>query len=187
MSEKAITIYTPSDAAPHITADDDAFIYDSILGGKSGLLGNMTCKISGKNLILSGGGASNCGYIIRIPSGETVTLPVTNGTQGLKRIDAVVSQFTKGGGTSADSHIIKLVTGNAAESPTPPAMTTAALNSTGDINQIPLFYVKLNGVNITEVTQAAENLTTGKTDNSPKFFVQSSQPASPKTGDLWFW
>lgn len=188
MSEKAITIYTPSDAAPHITADDDAFIYNSLLGGKSGILGNMTCTEDGLgNLVLSGGGVSNLGYIMRIPSGEDVILSVPNGTQGLNRIDTVVSQFTKGGGTSPDSHIIALVKGTAAEKPVPSTITTGNLINMGDVNQIPLFYVLISGVNIVGITQAAENLITGDNDNSPQVFVQEAQPSSPETGDLWFW
>lgn len=187
MSEKAITIYTPSDTEPHITADDDAFIYNSLLGGKSGILGNMTCTASGASLVLSGGGASNCGYILRIPNGENVTLTVPNGTQGMKRIDAVISQFTKGGGTSPDSHIITLVKGTAAEAPVPPTMITSSLESSGDVNQIPLFYITLDGVNIIEVAQSAESLMMMDNDDSTQIFVQEAQPASPKTGDLWFW
>lgn len=187
MSEKAITIYTPSDSAPHITADDDAFIYNSLLGGKSGILGAMTCtNDSAGNLVISGGGVSNLGYIMRIPRGEDVTLTVPNGTQGLNRIDTVVSQFTKGGGTASDSHIIALVKGTASENPVPSSITTGELVNMGDVNQVPLFYVQLNGVNIVGIVQAAKNLMTDD-DNSPNFFVQEAQPSSPKTGDLWFW
>lgn len=185
MSEKAITIYTPSDAEPHITADDDAFIYDSILGGRSGILGDMTCSVSSGSVVLEGGGVSNRGYILRIPNGENVTLAVPVGSQGLNRIDTVVSQFTKGAGTVADNHVITLVKGTAAESPSPPALTESELTGAGDVNQVALYYVMLSGLEIVGIVHVGQKLGIG--DNSVQLYVQSEQPKSPNIGDLWFW
>lgn len=185
MSEKAITIYTPSDADPHITADDDAFIYDSILGGRSGILGDMTCDISTGSVVLEGGGVSNRGYILRIPSGENVTITVPTGSQGLNRIDTVVSQFTKGAGTVADQHVITLVKGTAATSPVPPTLTESKLTNAGDINQVALYYIMVSGVEVVGMVPIAETLGIG--DNSVQVYVQSEQPTSPNIGDLWFW
>lgn len=186
MSEKAITIYTPSDADPHITADDDAFIYDSILGGRSGILGEMTCTVLADNsIVLEGGGVSNRGYILRIPSGDNVTLAVPTGSQGLMRIDAVVSQFVKGAGTVADQHTIELIKGTAAASPVPPTLTQSELANAGDINQVALYYIMLNELEVVGIVPMAESLGIG--DNSVQIYVQSEQPTSPNMGDLWFW
>ncbi len=185
MSEKAITIYTPSNADPHITADDDAFIYNSILGGKSGILGEMKCSVSSGNVVLNGGGVSNRGYILRIPDGESVTLAVPTGSQGLMRIDTVVSQFTKGAGTTADKHTIELVKGTPSASPVPPTLLESELTNTGDVNQVPLYYIMLNELEVVGIEYVGQKL--GISDNSTQIYVQSAQPSAPNVGDLWFW
>lgn len=185
MSEKAITIYTPSDAEPHITADDDAFIYNGILGGQSGFLGEMECTVESGNLVLTGGGVSNRGYVMRIPEGESVSLSIPTGSQGMLRIDTVVSQFTKGGGTVADSHTIQLIKGTPSTEPELPTLMTSELTTAGDINQIPLFYVVMYELEVYSVVRAAEIL--GINYDAPEIYVQSSEPETPKAGDLWFW
>ncbi|MBQ3969255.1 MAG: hypothetical protein II685_02070, partial [Clostridia bacterium] len=112
MGQKAITIYTPSTAEPHITADDDAFIYHALLNGRDGILGDLTCtKVNNNTVRLSGGGCANRGHILRIPDGENLDLTVTTGTAGYKRYDCVVAEFEKGGGSDADSYTIKIVAG----------------------------------------------------------------------------
>ena len=69
MSQKAITIQTPDWEIPHITADDDAFIYASLAGVQSGILGDLTCvKVDNNTVRLSGGGVMNRGHILRIPA-----------------------------------------------------------------------------------------------------------------------
>lgn len=185
MSEKAITIYTPSDAEPHITADDDAFIYNGILGGKSGFLGEMSCTVQSGNLVLTGGGVSNRGYVMRIPEGESVSIPIPTGTQGMMRIDTVVSQFTKGGGTVADSHTIQLIKGTPSTSPEQPTLVTSELTTIGDVNQVPLFYVLMYELEVYSVIRATTVL--GINYNAPEIYVQSEEPDMPKAGDLWFW
>lgn len=185
MAEKAITIYTPSDMPPHITAEDDAFIYNSILGGKSGILGNLSCTASGGSVVLRGGGVSNCGYILRIPDGQSVTLNSANLAQGMMRIDTVVSQFTRGGGTTADSHTFALIKGEASTSPEPPALIQSSLQNNGDVNQIALYYIVLFENQVTDIIQAADNLP--QSGETRRIYVQQTAPASPNEGDLWFW
>ena len=75
MGQKAITIYTPSSAAPHISAEDDAFIYHSLLGNKSGILGALSCVKTAANAIsLSGGGvAYSNGYSASFASGGVIS------------------------------------------------------------------------------------------------------------------
>ncbi len=184
MSQKAITINTPSSAEAHITADDDAFIYDSILGGKSGILGALTCKKVNNNTVrLSGGGASNMGYVLYVPKGESEDLTVNSGAQGVKRYDLVAAQFTRGSATAADKLVFTVITGTAGTSPSDPALVTSDLLSAGDINQVPLFRITINGTTLTAIDQIADSLpsTVGR-----MLYVGSSEPETASEGDIWF-
>lgn len=162
MGQKAITIYTPSSAAPHISAEDDAFIYHSLLGNKSGILGALSCaKVSANTVRLSGGGVAYNGRILRIPTGETLDLTVAEGSDNY-----IVAEFTAGGGDISDVYEIKAVTSTIAN------------------NQLELFHVADNGT----ITQIAENLPkTVDVPNVPNVYVRQAQPPSPQIGDLWFW
>ena len=147
MSQKAITIQTPDWEIPHITADDDAFIYASLAGVQSGILGDLTCvKVDNNTVRLSGGGVMNRGHILRIPADEVLDLSVDSGTAGYKRYDVVAAEFVKGGGEVADSFEIKIVKGESSSTiPQAPTMVTSDLIDSGDINQIALFKLQING------------------------------------------
>ena len=147
MSQKAITIQTPDWEVPHITADDDAFIYASLAGVQSGILGDLTCvKVDNNTVRLSGGGVLNRGHALRIPADEILDLSVDSGTAGYKRYDVVAAEFVKGGGEVADSFEIKIIKGLLSTTePQMPTMTTSDLIDSGDINQIALFKLQIDG------------------------------------------
>ena len=159
MSYKAITIYTPAGTDPHIAAEDDAFIYDSIFACTSGRLGGITCtRVDNNTVRLSGGGASNHGYILRIPSGNTHDLSVSSGSQNLMRHDLVVSRFIRGGSNTADVHEFAIVEGVPASSPQDPQLTVSDLRLYGDVNEVALFRIVLNKLTITSVTPMGRDL-----------------------------
>ena len=166
MGQKAITIYTPEGTAAHIAAEDDAFIFRSLLGAESGIVGSLSCvKVDDNTVRLSGGGVSNRGY---------------------SRIDTVAAVFTKGGGEVADTHTFAVVKGTPVTgTPSAPALTSSALLSTGHVNQTAVFYVRITGSEITSVSRAAAQLPAAS--SAPKVFVQQAQPSSPSVGDLWLW
>ena len=114
MGQKAITIFTPSGASAHISAEDDAFVHRCMLGADSGIIGSLSCvKVDDNTVRLSGGGVSNHGYIMWIPEGETLELSVDAGVAGYNRIDTVASVFTRGGGDVADTHTLTVIKGKA--------------------------------------------------------------------------
>lgn len=154
--QKAITIYTPSSAAPHISAEDDAFIYHSLLGSKSGILGALSCVKTAANAIsLSGGGVAYNGRILWIPTGETLGLTIVDGS-----VNRVVAEFTAGGGDVADTYKIK-------------ATRSAVAN-----NQLELFRVAANGT----ITQIAENLP----KSTPTIIYGTGEPSGGNNGDIYF-
>ena len=158
MGQKAITIYTPSSAAPHISAEDDAFIYHSIFGNKSGILGALTCvKVDTSTVRLSGGGVTYNGRILWIPTGQTLNLTIVDG-----RVNYIVAEFTAGGGDTADSYEIK-VTQNAVAN-----------------NQLELFRIAENGT----IAQTAQNLP--ETANVPNITYGTAEPSGGSNGDIYF-
>ena len=189
MGQKAITIYTPEGTAAHITAEDDAFIHRCMLGGVSGVIGSLKCeKVDDNTVRLSGGGASNKGFILRIPEGETAELAIDNGEPGKSRVDIVAAAFTKGGGDVADSHVFTVIKGTPAASdpvaPAAPVIPIAQL-TTGSTTYAALFYIHISGSQITGITRVADKLPAAS--SLPGIYVQQSAPSSPSTGDLWFW
>ncbi len=184
MSQKAITINTPSSSTPHITADDDAFILNAVLGEKSGILGSLVCEKAGNNAVrLSGGGASNMGYVLYVPKGESETLTVKSGTQGVSRHDLVVAQFTRGSSTAADKLIFTVVSGTSSASPADPSLRKSDLLSAGDVNQTALFRIRINGTTLSSIEQVAPTLPGA---GGRMLYVGSSRPASASEGDIWF-
>ncbi len=159
MSYKAITIYTPPDSPPHISAEDDAFIYNSLVGGRSGIFGSLTCTIVNDTRVrLGGGGVINKGYVMYIPSGTTHELTVDEGTQSLSRHDLVVAEFIKGGGSDADLHRFKIIKGTPSAAPADPPLTTSPLLSKGDTCQMAIFRIVIDGYTLRRIEPLVQNL-----------------------------
>lgn len=180
MGQKAITIYTPSSASPHITADDDAFTYASLAGIDSGILGGLSCtKVDNNTVRLSGGGAMNRGHIIRIPTGENLDLTVETGTAGATRYDSVVAEFVKGGGNDADTYEIKVIKGTTS----PPSLTTSNLTAAGNVNQVELYRLYINGTTLSTITQKAPSI-----NRAPAIYYGTGEPSASLgvDGDIYF-
>ena len=159
MGQKALTIYTPSSAEPHITAEDDAFIFNSIFGGESGILGSLSCvKVDTTTVRLSSGGVIYNGRILWIPTGQTLDL--INIIDGMT--NHIVAEFTAGGGDTADNYVIK------------------AIQTTVASNQIELFRVSDSGT----ISKIDQNLP--KTVNVPTITYGTSEPSGGSNGDIYF-
>ena len=183
MGQKAITIYTPEGAAPHITAEDDAFIYGSFYSVTSGLMGGLTCtRIDNNTVQLSGGGVMNRGHILRIPDGETLSLTVESGTAGYNRYDSVVAEFIKGGGADADTYRIKVITGTpSGGTPLVPSPVKSNLLNKGDNNQIEMFRLLISGTAISSIQQVAASL-----PQVPNISYGTTNPGGGNDGDIYF-
>ena len=159
MGQKALTIYTPSSAEPHITAEDDAFIFNSIFGGESGILGSLSCvKVDTTTVRLSSGGVIYNGRILWIPTGQTLDL--INIIDGMT--NHIVAEFTAGGGDVADTYEIKV--------------TRSAVAN----NQIELFRIAENGT----ISQIAQSLP--ETANVPNITYGTADPSGGSNGDIYF-
>lgn len=161
MAQKAITIYTPSSAAPHIYAEDDAQVYRAIFG-KSGITEGdemLACSLIDNNTVrLASGTFVNQGYLICVPGGSYEDLKVDSGTQNLFRKDLVIAEFVRGGGDVADTHVFKVIKGTAAASEgaaVVPRLTQDNLSSGGNKRQEALYQININGLSISSITRVA--------------------------------
>jgi hypothetical protein len=187
MSQKAITINTASETPAHITADDDAYIYNAILGGQSGILSGLSCtKVNDNTVVLSDGGFSNQGYIVRIEKGDTESFTVDTGSQGVSRIDTIISEFSRNAAGEFDTHQLKLIKGTPSVSPTAPALTSQSIDGGGVLSQLPLYHIRIDGISITSITAAAQTVTQAN-EGAVTVFVQENEPSSAAVGDLWIW
>ena len=161
MAQKAITIYTPSTAAPHIYAEDDAQVYRAIFG-KSGITEGdnmLACSLIDNNTVrLSSGTFVNQGYLVCVPGGSYEDLNVESGTQGLYRTDLVIAEFVRGGGDTADTHVFKVVKGTAAAASgaaAAPTLTKEDLSSGGNKRQEALYQINIDGLSIASIVRVA--------------------------------
>jgi hypothetical protein len=162
MAQKAITIYTPTTATPHINAEDDAQIYRAVFGGNGITEADnlLACtKVSDTSVSLDSGLFCNQGYMVGVSGGTTATLAVTAGSVGTYRKDYVVADFTRGGGASADTHVFAVVAGTPAATEVGaalPSLTQNDLSAGGARRQQPLFSILMSGTTLSTITRVAD-------------------------------
>ncbi len=161
MAQKAITIYTPPTANPHIYAEDEAQTNRARFGG-SGILdvdGSLACTAIDNNTVRLASGMYCCqGYLLSVPGGSTEDLPVISGTAGMYRKDLVIAEFIRGGGAVADELVFRVLKGTAAATEAaavPPTLTQDNLGAGGSVRQEALYQINLYGISIQTITRIA--------------------------------
>ena len=81
---------------------------------------------------------------------DEVTL--TNGSQGMKRIDLIVNRYTRNAETEVENCSWKVIQGTpVASNPAVPAYTSGNLQNGDLVDECPAFEVHYDGINVTEV------------------------------------
>lgn len=151
---KGITVNTPPEAEPHIYAEDDAAIYQSILGADGVTTIGQQCKattLSNNKVRISDGVVIVGGHIARIPYGEYVDCEIANGQSGQKRNDIIIAKIVSTGTGGIDTMTCEVKQGVAGVSATDPALTQDDIYNSGKIREIPLYRVKIEGLSIVAV------------------------------------
>ena len=148
-----ITGYTGS---PHVTAEQDRDINIGIFGNESYVLqtgSQLTAEVSSNNEIkVRDGVIMHQGCAASIKKNTYDSLTITNGSQGMKRVDLIVARYSREPSTNEESLTLKVIQGTPSEnSPTVPGYTTGDIQSGDLVADMPLYQVILNGLNITEV------------------------------------
>ena len=181
-----ITGYTGS---PHVTAEQDRDINIGIFGNESYVLqtgSQLTAEVSSNNEIkVRDGVIMHQGCAASIKKNTYDSLTITNGSQGMKRVDLIVARYSRDPSANEESLTLKVIQGTPSEnSPTVPGYTTGDIQSGDLVADMPLYQVILNGLNITEVkklfsvqgsiAELSSNLKTATADSGWKYMTNAN-------------
>ena len=152
---------------PHVTSQQFRQIIE-------GIVGDGSCKLpSGENLEpelvsnnslkIRSGMMCHHGNVSSVKIGTYDEVELTNGSQGMKRIDLVVNRYTRNEEDNTEKNEWIVIMGTPAESnPTVPEYTKGNLQEGDLVDDCPAFEVHFDGINITEVTKMLEISQTNK-------------------------
>ena len=107
-----------------------------------------------------------CISCVDIGTYDEVTL--TNGSQGMKRIDLIVNRYTRNAETEVENCSWKVIQGTpVASNPAVPAYTSGNLQDGDLVDECPAFEVHYDGINVTEV-KSLLSVTDGLSELSSK-------------------
>ena len=156
MGLKGITVNTAAEAEAHIYAEDDAAIYQSILGMDAVADIGQQCKatvISNNKIRVSDGVVVVGGHVARIPYGEYEDCEIANGQTGKNRNDLIVARFETTGSGGVDKMTCKVYQGTAGSTAADPSITQDNIYKNGKVREFPLYRVRIEGLNIVAVDQ----------------------------------
>ena len=108
-------------------------------------------------MVIGSGDLVNQGRHINIPQNSTEIATIANGTQNRTRIDTVIIRYTKDTSTGIESASTMVLRGEDVTSggtPVPADLTTGNIYNGDPVDDFPLYYVTLDGLNITKIEQA---------------------------------
>lgn len=141
---------------PHVTSKEmrrivecmsgqDSYIIDCGEQLKPELVSNNLLKIRNGSMVHHGNVSSVDPYD---------EIEITNGTQGMKRIDLIVNRYTKNAETQIETNEWVVIQGTpAASNPTVPKHTVGNLQDGDLVDDCPYIQITLDGINVTEIKQ----------------------------------
>ena len=152
---------------PHVTSQQFRQIIEGIIGDESCILPsgeNLEPELVSNNLLkIRSGMMCHHGNVSSVKIGTYDEVELTNGSQGMKRIDLVVNRYTKNEEDNTEKNEWIVIMGTPAESnPTVPEYTKGNLQEGDLVDDCPAFEVHFDGINITEVTKMLEIAQTNK-------------------------
>lgn len=153
-----ITGYT---GKPHVTAEHDRDINIGIFGAESYVLPTgmmMEAEISSNNEIKIRDGVlmhQGCAGSIKKNTYDSVT--ITNGSQGMKRIDLIVVRYKKNEDTETEELKWVVLQGIPSEdAPETPDYTQGDIQAGDYVADMPMYEVTIDGLNITQIKKVFE-------------------------------
>ncbi len=152
---------------PHVTSQQFRQIIEGIVGDGSCILPsgeNLEPElVSNNSLKIRSGMMCHHGNVSSVKIGTYDEVELTNGSQGMKRIDLVVNRYTRNEEDNTEKNEWIVIMGTPAESnPTVPEYTKGNLQEGDLVDDCPAFEVHFDGINITEVTKMLEITQTNK-------------------------
>lgn len=152
---------------PHVTSQQFRQIIEGIIGDDSCILPsgeNLEPElVSNNSLKIRSGMMCHHGNVSSVKIGTYDEVELTNGSQGMKRIDLIVNRYTRNEEDNTEKNEWVVIMGTPAESsPVVPEYTQGDLQKGDLVDDCPAFEVHLDGINIVEVTKKLEIATTNK-------------------------
>lgn len=91
-----------------------------------------------------------------VKKGTTDICIIENGGQAVNRNDIIVIEYVKDEATRLESHTTKVIKGVPAEVAVDPELVTGDINAGAVLHQMPLYRVKIEGLNVVAVEQMFE-------------------------------
>lgn len=148
-----ITGYT---GKPHVTSEQDRDVNIGVVGEGSYVLQTgmqLAAEVSSNNEIkIRDGVLMHQGCTASIKKNTYDSLTITNGSQGMKRIDLIVARYEKNQDNRTEGLDLKVIQGTPAESnPVVPEYTEGDIQAGDYVADMPMYQVIIDGLNITEV------------------------------------
>lgn len=151
-----ITGYT---GKPHVTSEQDRGVNIGVMGEGSYVLQTgmqLAAEVSSNNEIkIRDGVLMHQGCTASIKKNTYDSL--TNGSQGMKRIDLIVARYEKNQDNRTEGLDLKVIQGTPEESnPVVPEYTEGDIQAGDYVADMPMYQVIIDGLNITEVKKVFE-------------------------------
>ena len=142
--------------SPHVTSQQFRQMLEGIIGQGSYIITsgeNLKPELSSNNLMkIRSGMMAHHGCISCVDIGTYDEVTLTNGSQGMKRIDLIVNRYTRNAETEVENCSWKVFQGTpVASNPAVPAYTSGNLQNGDLVDDCPAFEVHYDGINVTEV------------------------------------
>ena len=152
---------------PHVTSQQFRQIIEGIISDESCILPsgeNLEPElVSNNSLKIRSGMMCHHGNVSSVKIGTYDEVELTNGSQGMKRIDLIVNRYTRNEEDNTEKNEWVVIMGTPAESnPVVPEYTQGNLQKGDLVDDCPVFEVHFDGINITEVTKMLEIAQTNK-------------------------
>lgn len=152
---------------PHVTSQQFRQIIEGIIGDDSCILPsgeNLEPElVSNNSLKIRSGMMCHHGNVSSVKIGTYDEVELTNGSQGMKRIDLIVNRYTRNEEDNTEKNEWVVIMGTPAESsPVVPEYTQGDLQKGDLLDDCPVFEVHFDGINIVEVTKKLEIAKTNK-------------------------
>ena len=140
--------------SPHVTSHEFRQIIEGTIGQESYILksgDNLEPELVSNNLLkIKSGMMSHHGNVSSVENYDEIEL--TNGTQGMKRIDLIVNRYTRNDETKIENNSWVCIVGTPdASTPTVPSYTAGNLQEGDLIDDCPVLQISYDGINVTEV------------------------------------
>ena len=143
----------------HITAQEDRDINLGVIGKSTTDLYVLDVGqqleadiVSANEIRVKDGVLVMQGCAASIDYGSYDSLTISNGSQGMQRIDVIAAQYEKDGDTNVESVSLVVVEGTpAATNPSVPSLISGSIQGGDTLVQMPLYYVNLDGVSIDSI------------------------------------